>query len=107
MVRTFRGGHLIEQRFCESVEAVAELVETHESHPPSAGELITVEPHPPEVIVELLRAIADAIEQERPVAMAHPFPHIRLQLVTEGSETSRPTRVELRLLSQEQAHPGG
>ena len=63
-------------------------------------------PHPPEAIVDLLRAIADAIEQERPVAMQHPLPHIRLELVTEGTESSQSERGELRLLWHELAHPG-
>ena len=66
-----------------------------------------VEPHPPEEIVALLRAIADAIEQERPLSMPHPFPQLRLQFVTEGAASAPPMRGELRLLWQEQAHPGG
>jgi hypothetical protein len=106
LVRVYRGGHLIEQRFCESPESVAHLVESWEARPPPAGELIVVEPHTPEVIVALMRAIADAIEQERPVAMPHPFPHIRLQLATAGTEPDRARQGELRLLWQELAHPG-
>ena len=106
LVRVYRGGHLIEQRFCESPESVGDLVESWESGLPATGEVIVVEPHPPEVIVALLRAIADAIEQERPVPMQHPFPHIRLQLATEGAEPTQPRRGELRVLWQELAHPG-
>jgi hypothetical protein len=106
LVRVYRGGHLIEQRFCESPESVANVVESWEAQPPPTGELIVVEPHPPEVIVDLLRAIADAIEQERPVAMQHPFPHIRLELVTEGAEPSQSKRGELCLLWHELGHPG-
>ena len=106
LVRVYRGGHLIEQRFCESPESVAETVVTRGSRPAPSGELIVVEPHSPEVIVALLRAIADAIEQERPMAMPHRFPPIRLQLVTEGTEPTEPSRGELRLLWQDLAHPG-
>jgi hypothetical protein len=105
-VRVYRGGHLIEQRFCESPESVAQLVESREAQPPPTGELIVVKPHPPEAIVALLRAIADAIEQQRPVAMPHPFPHIRLQLKTERTEPSKPSHGELSLLWQELSHPG-
>jgi hypothetical protein len=71
-----------------------------------SGELVVVEPHPPQVIVELFRAIADALEEERPLAMPHPFRHIRLQLATEGTETTTSRRGELSLLWQELAHPG-
>jgi hypothetical protein len=106
-VRVYRGGHLIEQRFCESAERAADVVESWEARQaPPGGELIVVEPHPPEMIVGLLRTIADAIEQEKPVAMPHPFPHLRLQLVTEGTEPGPPRHGELSLLWQEQAHPG-
>ncbi len=106
LVRTYRGDHLIEQRFCESPEAVADLVESWEARPDSAGGRIVVEPHPPEMIVALLRAIADAIEAEKPVAMSHALPHVRLQLVTEGTDPDRATRGELRLLWQELVRPG-
>jgi len=106
LVRVYRGGHLIEQRIGESPESVAQIVESWEAKPPSTGELIVVEPHPPEVIVALLRAIADAIEREEPVAMPHPFPPIRLQLATDRTESGKSTRGELRLLWQELAHPG-
>lgn len=106
LVRVYRGGHVIEQRFCTSPESVADFVESREAHPPPAGEMIVVEPHPPEAIVVLLRAIADAIEQGRPVAMPHPFPHIRLELVTEETEPSPPRQGEFRLLWQNLAHPG-
>ena len=58
------------------------------------------------MIVALLRAIADAIEREEPVAMPHPFPSIRLQLATDRTEAGKSTRGELRLLWQELAHPG-
>jgi hypothetical protein len=107
LVRVYRGDHLIEQRFSDNPEAVGQIVESWEARPPPEGELIVVEPHPPETIVALLRAIADAIELERPLSMPHPFPHLRLQLVTEGAESAPPMRGELRLLWQEQAHPGG
>jgi hypothetical protein len=106
LVRRYRGGHLIEQRTCESPEAVADLVETWEAEPSPKGETIAVEPHPPEVIVGLLRAIADAVESGQPVPMRRPFPHVRLQLVTEGSERGVPGQGELKLLWQELAHPG-
>ena len=66
-----------------------------------------VEPHPPEVIIAVLRAIADAIEDGCPVAMPRPFPHIRLQLLTEGTEsTQRPAHGELHRLWQDLGHPG-
>jgi hypothetical protein len=107
LVRVYRGDHLIEQRFCESPETVAQIVESWEARPSPEGELIVVEPHPPEAVVALLRAIADAIEQERPLSMQHPFPHLRLQLVTDRSDPKRPKQGELHLLWQEQAHPGG
>jgi hypothetical protein len=106
IVRIYRGGHLIEQRFCESPESVAEIIESREARGTPSGELIIVEPHPPEVIIAVLRAIADAIEEDRPVAMPSPFPHIRLQLLTEGTEATRPTHGELHLLLQDLAHPG-
>ena len=106
LVRVYRGGHLIEQRFCDNPESVAEIVESWEATAPPAGELIMIEPHPPQVIVGLFRAIADAIEQERPVAMPQPFPHIRLQLLTNGTRSGKPSQGELRLLWQELAHPG-
>ena len=106
LVRVYRGGHLVEQRFAESPESVAEIVESWQAKPLSTGELIVVEPHPPEVIVALLRAIADAIEREEPVKMPHPFPPIRLQLATDRTESGKSTRGELRLLWQELAHPG-
>jgi hypothetical protein len=106
LVRVYRGGHLVEQRFCESPESVAQIVESWEAQPLSTGELIVVEPHPPEVIVDLLRAVADAIEREEPVAMPHPFPPIRLQLATDRTTSGEPRRGELRLLWQELAHPG-
>lgn len=107
LVRTYRGGHLIEQRFCDNPESVAQIVESWEAQPPATRGSIVVEPHPPQVIVALLRAIADAIEQERPVAMPHPIPPVRLQLVTEGSEPSPSKNGELRLLWQDLSHPGG
>jgi hypothetical protein len=107
LVRVYRGDHLIEQRFCDSAETVAGIVESWQAHPPAEGELIVVEPRPSEAIVALLRAIADAIEQERPVAMQHPLPHVRLQLATEGTEPGSSGRGQLGLLWQEQAHPGG
>lgn len=107
LVRIYRGGHLIEQRFCDSAESVAGIVESWEAHPPTDGGLLVVEPHPTEAIVELLRAIADAIEQERPLALDHPLPPVRLQLVTEGAQPTSARRGELALLWQEQAHPGG
>jgi hypothetical protein len=106
LVRRYRGSHLIEQQFCESPEAVANVVEAWEAEPSRTGELIAIEPHPPEVIVALLRSIADAIEMGQPVAMRQPFPNIRLQLVTEGTEHGEPKLGELRLLWQELAHPG-
>ena len=106
VIRVYRGGHLIEHRFCDDPEAVAKLVESWASRPPPAGGLIVVEPHPPQTIVALLRVIADAIEEERPVAMPHPFPHIRLQLATEETESAPSGRGELSLLWQELAHPG-
>lgn len=107
LVRVYRGGHLIEQRFCDRAETVAGIVESWQARPPAEGELIVVEPHPSEEIVTLLRAIADAIEQERPIAMQHPLPHLRLQLVTEGVDPTSSPRGELSLIWQEQAHPGG
>jgi hypothetical protein len=106
LVRVYRGGHLIEQRFCESAEAAAAVVESWEARQaPPEGELIAIEPHPPETIVALLRTIADAIEQERPDTMPHPFPHLRLLLVTEGTEPGPPRRGELSPLWQ-QPNPG-
>lgn len=107
LVRVYRGDHLIEQRFCDSAETVAGIVESWQAHPSPEGELIVVEPRPSEAIVALLRAIADAIEQERPVAMQHPLPQMRLQLVTAGTEPGSSGRGQLSLLRQEQAHPGG
>ena len=74
LVRVYRGDHLIEQRHSDSPEAVAQIVESWEARPPPEGERIVVEPHPPEEILTLLRTIADAIEQERPLSMPHPFP---------------------------------
>ena len=106
IVRIRRDGHLIEQRICEGSDSVAGVVESWLAGPPAPGDMIAVEPHPPSVIVSLLRAIADAIEQGRPVAMAHAIPHLRLELVTEPFEASQPGRGELRLLWQELAHPG-
>ena len=38
--------------------------------------------------------------------MPHPFPHIRLQLATEGTAPAPPGRGELNLLWQELANPG-
>ena len=107
LVRVYRGSHLIEQRFCDSTDVAADIVESWEANPPAEGELIVVEPHPPEAIVALLRAIADAIEHERPVAMRHPLPNLRLELLTEGAQPGPSGRGELSLLWQEQAHPGG
>jgi hypothetical protein len=107
LVRLYRGDHLIEQQFCASAEAGARTIESWEASSEPQGERIVIEPHPPEAIVALLRAIADAIEQERPLAMPRPFPHIRLQLVTEGTEPADSKHGELRLLWMEQAHPGG
>jgi hypothetical protein len=105
LVRVYRGGHLIEQRVCSDPEKVAEIVESWEADPPPAGGEIVVKPYPPSAIVELLRAIADAIEQERPVPMHHPLPQLRLQLATEAIEPGA-TRSPLSLLVQELAHPG-
>jgi hypothetical protein len=107
LVRLYRGDQLIEQQFCPSAEASARTIESWEASSEPGGELIVIEPHPPEAIVALLRAIADAIEQERPLAMPRPFPQIRLQLVTEGSEPDDSKHGELRLIWMEQAHPGG
>jgi hypothetical protein len=107
LVRLYRGDHLIEQQFCDSAEAGARAIETWEAQSVPGGELIVIEPHPPEAIVALLREIADAIEQERPLAMPRPFPRIRLQLVTQGTEPADSKLGELRLLWMEQAHPGG
>lgn len=42
-----------------------------------------------------------------PVAMPHPIPPVRLQLVTEGTEPSPAKNGELRLLWQDLSHPGG
>ena len=55
LVRVYRGGHVVEQRFCESPESVAEIIESREAARPT-GELIVVEPHPPEVIIAVLRS---------------------------------------------------
>jgi hypothetical protein len=107
LVKHYRGGHLIEQRHCDDPRAAAGIVESWEARPTPDGERIVVEPHPPEAIVALLRAIANAIEQERPLAMAQPFPHLRLELVTEGPEQRDSRRGELKLLWQELGHPGG
>jgi hypothetical protein len=107
LVTVYRGGHLVEQRYCQDPETVANIVESLESSPPPDGELLVVEQDSPQMIVALLRAIADAIEQQRPLRTSHPFPHLRLQLATEATEPTRETRGELLLLWQEQAHPGG
>jgi hypothetical protein len=107
LVRRYRGDHLIEHQFSDSPETVGGMIESWEASSGQPGAVIVAEPHPPEAIVTLLRAIADAIEQERPVAMPRPFPRIRLQLVTEGVEPDRAGAGELRLLWHELAHPGG
>ena len=106
LLKHYRGGHLIEQRHGD-LRAVADFVESWEAKQSTDGELIVVEPHPPETIVALLREIADAIEQQRPLVINEPFPQVRLQLVTAGHERSRSGRAELKLLWQEQSHPGG
>ena len=71
---TLSRGHVVEQGFCESPESVAEIIESREAGGAATGELIVVEPHPPEVIIAVLRAIADAIEEGRPPSSvpAHP-----------------------------------
>ena len=105
-VRVYQCDQLIEQRLAESPESAAHIVESWESRRSPTGERIVVEPQPPEAIVEVLRAVADALEQERPTAMPRPFPDIRVQLVTAGTETTPPKRAELRVLWRELAHPG-
>ena len=107
LVKHYRGGHLVEQRHCDDPQSLGDIVEAWEARSTSDGELIVVESHPPEAIVDLLRAIADAIEQERPLPMAHPFPHVRLELVTESDQRPGARRGQLTLLLQELAHPGG
>jgi len=106
LVKRYRGGHLIEHRYFDDAEAVADTIEAWEAHLEPEGEIIDVEPHPPRAIIDLLRAIADALELERPLAMSQPFPHLRLQLVAEATEPTKPKRGELTLLWQELAHPG-
>jgi hypothetical protein len=106
LVRVYRGDHLIDQRFSNDPETAARNIEYWEAQAPPAGTRIVVDPHPPEAIIALLRAIADALEEERPVAMRHPFPHVRLELATEGTEPTSSRRGQLRLIFQELAHPG-
>ena len=105
-VRVYQGDQLIEQRFAESPNRPLTSLRSWRSRRSPTGQRIVIEPQPPEAIVEVLRAIADAIEQERPTAMPRPFPDIRVQLVTAGTETTPPKRAELRVLWQELAHPG-
>jgi hypothetical protein len=106
LVRVFRGEDLVEHQLGDNPEAVAEIVESWVARPPSAGGRIVVDPRPPDALVPLLRAIADAIEQERPLPMPDPSPQLRVQFVTDFSEARRPGGGELGLLWQEQAHPG-
>jgi hypothetical protein len=107
LIRLYRGNHLVEQQFCDSPEVVGGLIESWEARAAESGAVIVADPHPPEAIVALLRAIADALEQERPVAMPHPYPHVRLQLVTEPVEPDPAGAGALHLLWHELAHPGG
>ena len=88
-VKIYRDGQLVERRFCGSEEEAARVVESWEATPPAHGEVISVEPHPPEDIVALLRAIADAIERGEPVAMPTPAPPVRLQPGRRGPARAR------------------
>jgi hypothetical protein len=106
LVSIYQDGRLLEQRCCDSAERAANVVESWEAHPSPDGELVVIEPRPPEAVVALLRAIADAIEQERPTPMRRPLPQLRLQLATDGTRSGPPRRGELRLLWQQKAHPG-
>ena len=60
----------------------------------------------PEFVARYIVREAKTYEEGRPVAMPRPFPHVRLQLLTEGTEAPRPAHGELHLLWQDLAQPG-
>ncbi|WP_162941440.1 hypothetical protein [Desertimonas flava] len=99
-------GPRIEQETCDGAESVARIVESWQAQQSPTVERIIIEPHPPELIVELLRAIADAIEREQPMPLSHPLPPLRLEMTAGSTTATPPGRVELRLLMRELAHPG-
>lgn len=106
VVRVYRDGRLIEQRFCNDEAKAAEIVESWGAVAGPEGEIVSVESYPPNDIVGVLRALADALERGEPVTMPHRFPPVRLQLVIEGTAAKKRSG-ELYLLWQELSHPGG
>jgi hypothetical protein len=104
-VRLYSGNELVERRFSTSDAAVGEIVRSWQDEQPPRLTAIVVEPWPPESIVETLRAIADSIEEECPLDLLRPTPHVRLQLDIETAAAST-SRDQPQRVWQELSHPG-